>query len=189
MLTQLLREESHPCFPPAVQGEDTMSQPWNANYVTADFLGEKEIWFFVTVLFTADLVWTLVLRPSLMSCRLELSCWSMLALWLHESIAFLRSHYHMRNLPRFLKNGPEACLLKLWNMSLPHPPTPQKRKWQTVTDHWKIGMLQQQEVRSKAEILLFVKWSEIMGWKCARKRKANMKQEDRNHISSQQGDK
>lgn len=58
-----------------------------------------------------------------------------------------------------------------------------------VTDHLKIGMLQQQEVRSKAEILLSVKWSDTGGWKCAGKRKANMKQEDRNHISSQQGDK
>lgn len=37
------------------------------------------------------------------------------------------------------------------------PPPPPPKKWQIVTDHLKIGMLQQQEVRSKAEILLSVK--------------------------------
>lgn len=104
-------------------------------------------------------------------------CWPVLLL--HESIAFPRSHYHVGNLASFFKNGPESCMLKLQNTP-PHP----KEKQQMVTDHLKIGMLQQQEVRSKAEILLSGKWSDTMGWKRAGKGKANMKQEDRNHISS-----
>lgn len=143
------------------------------------------------LLFIADLVWNLVLKPCLMSCRLELSHWSMLVLLLHERIAFLRSHYHMGNRASFFFffNGPESCMLKLRNMTHWKKKKKKKAKWQMVTDHLKIGMLQQQEVRSKAEILLSVKWSDTGGWKCAGKRKANMKQEDRNHISSQQGDK
>lgn len=50
---------------------------------------------------------------------------------------------------------------KLWNRA------PPPKIWQIVTDHLKIGMLQQQEVRSKAEILFPVKWSGTTGWKCA----------------------
>lgn len=49
------------------------------------------------VLFIADLVWNLVLKLCLMSCCLELFHWSMLVLWLHERIAFLRRSYHMGN--------------------------------------------------------------------------------------------
>lgn len=53
------------------------------------------------LLFIADLVWNLVLKLCLMSCRLELSHWSMPALLLHERIAFPRSHYHVGNLACF----------------------------------------------------------------------------------------
>ena len=142
------------------------------------------------LLFIADLVWNLVLKLCLMSCRLELSHWSMPALLLHERIAFPRSHYHVGNLACFFfLNGPESYMLELQNMSSsPHPlPTPKKQ--QMVTDHLKIAMLQQKEVRSNTEILLSAKWTDTMGWKRAGERKTNMKQEDRNHISSQCGDK
>lgn len=82
------------------------------------------------LLFIADLVWNLVLKLCLMSCRLELSHWSMPALLLHERIAFPRSHYHMGNLESFFFffNGPESCMLELQNMSYsPHPPSAPKK--------------------------------------------------------------
>lgn len=86
------------------------------------------------LLFIADLVWNLVLKLCLMSCRLELSHWSMPALLLHERIAFSRSHYHMGNLACFFFLMGQSLICLSFRtcpplLTLPHPKKTANGDW------------------------------------------------------------
>ena len=88
------------------------------------------------LLFIADLVWNLVLKLCLMSCRLELSHWSMPALLLHERIAFPRSHYHMGNLASFFFFLTGHSLVCLSFGTCPPLLTHPRPKIKTANDDW-----------------------------------------------------
>lgn len=157
------------CFQIAVQGEDTMPEPWNLELCHCWFSvreGNMILCYCSYLLQTLSGIW--YWKPCLMSCRLELSHWSMLVLLLHERIAFLRSHYHMGNLASiFFLNGPESCMLKLRNM----PPW-KKKKGKMANGDWPFENWNVTTARGKVKSrnLPFCKMIRYQGMKMCRKK-------------------
>lgn len=167
----------------AEQGENSMLEPWNTELYHMIFLCKKEIWFFVTAL--------IYCRPCLKSgieaVFDELPPWTFPLINAGTAAAWKNSF--SEDPPAHRKPSKLSFKMGLSFICLSFGTCPLDKIM--ATSYWPFENWNVTTARGKVKSRnrSFCKIVRHHGMKMGRKKKANMKQEDRNHISSQWGNK